>query len=73
MVNKATRQLRADLQLTFRDKGEIDERLADFTTNSLDAYKYFTQGEDEMSKLKPREAKPYFLKALKEDLNNKVN
>ena len=67
MINTATRQLRSDLQLTFRDKSEVDERLADFTTSSLDAYKYFTLGEAEMTKLKLMEAKPYFLKAITED------
>jgi tetratricopeptide (TPR) repeat protein len=67
MVDRATRQLRSELQLTFRDKSEIDERFADFTTTSLEAYKFYTQGLDEIERFNFKAAKPHFLRAAKED------
>ena len=67
MVDRATRQLRGKLQLTFREKNEIDASFADFTTTSLEAYRLYSQGVDEIERFNFDIAKPFFASAIKAD------
>lgn len=66
MVDRATRDLRNELQLTLREP-RIGEGKGEFFATTLEAYKYYTQGIKLVEQFKYNEADEYLLKAVKED------
>ena len=44
MVDELTKRVRDGLRITLKDLVEFDKDLADATTNSIEAYRYFAEG-----------------------------
>ena len=63
MVDHLTQNIKNDLQLTL-DKGEPARGIADLSTNSLEAWRYYTSGFDLMNKMRIQEATEQFKKAV---------
>ncbi|MDZ7261840.1 MAG: hypothetical protein ONB05_07020 [candidate division KSB1 bacterium] len=72
MVDDLTRKIKDGLRVTLKGTEEIDRRLADLTTTSLEAYQHFTQGMDYNDQFFYTEAIEQFKKALELEPNNKA-
>ena len=64
MVDKLTVELKEDLSLPAQAQREKDPKVADVTTHSPDAYRFYLEGQDYHSKLYWAEAEKSFSKAL---------
>ena len=67
MVDDLTRRVRDGLRPTLKGVVEFDKDLADATTNSIEAYRYFTEGLERIDKYFYDEAAEYFEKAVEID------
>jgi serine/threonine protein kinase/predicted Zn-dependent protease len=67
MVDKLTVEIKKDLSLPVVAQQEPDRSVADVTTHSPEAYRYYLEGIDYGNKYYSREAKESFKKALKYD------
>lgn len=69
MVDRLTKRLREELQLSFREKrmDEPTSNIAEMITKSVEAFEFYTKGLDAIKKLYWGEAIDYFTKAVKED------
>lgn len=67
MVDQLTRQVKDGLKLTLKGVVEFDKGLADVTTNSVDAYRYFSEGLELQEKLFYLEAVDRFKRAVSVD------
>ncbi|MFQ6092339.1 MAG: tetratricopeptide repeat protein [bacterium] len=63
MVDELTRRVRDGLKLTLKGVVEFDKDLADATTNSIEAYRCFTEGLQRYDKLFFQEAAQHFERA----------
>jgi tetratricopeptide (TPR) repeat protein len=67
VIDRLTREIRADLKLPKEAEEEPDRAVADFTTHSEDAYRYYVQGMDYLRRGFGHEAKASFEKSLEYD------
>jgi tetratricopeptide (TPR) repeat protein len=67
MMDNITRNLKNDLQVQLRESREVDQRIADIMTSSVDAYKQFSEGVESENRFYPREAAEHFQKAIELD------
>ena len=67
MVDELTRRVRNGLKPTLKDVVEFDKDLAEATTNSIEAYRYFAEGLALYDKYFHDEAAEYFEKAVEID------
>jgi tetratricopeptide (TPR) repeat protein len=67
MVDELTRRVRDGLRPTLKDVVEFDKDLADATTTSIEAYRYFVQGLEQSDKYFYSEAANFFEKAVDVD------
>ena len=66
MVDHLTHRIKTDLQVAL-DKAEPDKSIAELSTNSLDAWRYYTEGIEFYNKLMYNEALQQFSKAVEAD------
>jgi len=64
VVDKLTAEVKEDLSLPEGAKKELDRPVAEVTTHSSEAYRYYLEGLDYQSKLYSEEAEESFRKAL---------
>lgn len=69
MVDELTRRLRDGLRLTLKDVVEFDKDIADATTSSVEAYRYFAEGQRKFDMIFYEEAVENFEKAVEIDPN----
>jgi len=67
VVDKLSPQIRNDLSLPEGAKKEVDRRVAEVTTHSPDAYRYYLEGIDYLQKFNEPEAEKSFRKAVEID------
>ena len=67
IIDKLTVEIRKDLALPSEAQQEKDPQVADVTTSSPEAYRYYLEGTDFINKLYMQEAKQSFLKAVELD------
>ena len=67
VVDKLSAEIKMDLSLPEQAKKELDRPVADVTTHSPEAYRYYLEGIDYSNKLYFEEAEENFRKALKYD------
>jgi serine/threonine protein kinase len=67
VVDKLSPQITKDLSLPEQAKKELDKPVADVTTHSPEAYRYYLEGVDYSNKYYSKEAKESFKKALQYD------
>ena len=67
VVDKLSAQIKEDLALPGGTKAELDKAVADVTTHSPEAYRYFLEGLDNYNKVYFAEATKNFEKALEFD------
>lgn len=67
MVDLITRNLRNSLQIQLKETREFDRSIADFMTQSVDAYKYYSLGVEMANKFYFKKARTYFEKAIQLD------
>ena len=67
MMDNMARNLKNDLQVQLRESREVDQRIADIMTNSVDAYKQFSKGVESENRFYWREASEHFQKAIELD------
>jgi len=67
MVNRLSKSVRENLQINFNVPNEIDKNIANVTTHSIDAYKYFAMGVDFCDKFYFNQAEENFKKAIELD------
>ncbi len=67
LVDKLTVEIKKDLTLPAEAKTEFDPKVADVTTNSPEAYRYYLEGVDNQKKFYFKEAWESFDKALQKD------
>ncbi|EQB63639.1 MAG: hypothetical protein RBG1_1C00001G1218 [candidate division Zixibacteria bacterium RBG-1] len=67
IIDKLTVEIRKDLTLPSEAKQEKDPQVADVTTHSPEAYRFYLEGLDYQHKLYTREATESFEKAIKHD------
>jgi len=68
MVDNLTQQIKQEMQISM-EKGERERGIAELSTNSLEAWRYYTIGEDYYNKLLTNEAMEQFEKAVDADPN----
>ena len=66
-VDELTRQIRDGLKLTLKGVVEFDKDLADVTTNSIEAYRFFAEGSEKLYKVFYTEAAEHFERAVSID------
>ena len=66
MVDELTRQIKSDLALSF-EKGEQIPKIADITTNSLEAWQSYVTATERAEQFMTNEAIPYFEEAISYD------
>ncbi|UCE20024.1 MAG: tetratricopeptide repeat protein [Gemmatimonadota bacterium] len=66
-VDELTRQIRDGLKLTLKGVVEFDQDLADVTTNSIEAYRFFAEGLELLYKVFYKEAAERFERAVEID------
>jgi serine/threonine protein kinase/Tfp pilus assembly protein PilF len=67
-VDRITRRIKSDLNLTEEQiSADLDRSLADITTKSPEAYKYYAEGNKLHLQSRYREAVPYFERAISID------
>lgn len=64
LVDELTREVRDGLKLTLKGVVEFDKGLAEVTTNSIEAYRYFAEGLERHEKLFYQEAADNFERAV---------
>ena len=64
LVDELTRRVRDGLKLTLKDVVEFDKGLADVSTNSIEAYRYFAEGLEEFDRVFVEKACENFEKAV---------
>jgi len=67
LVDKLTVEIKSDLKLPSTAQDEPDRPVADVTTHSPEAYRYYLEGEDYLNKLYWTEAAESYKKALEFD------
>ena len=67
MVDELTNKVKRNIKLSMKDSEERDLNIADITTNSLEAYRYFTEGTDLIYKSFLGDAIKKFEQAIKID------
>ncbi|MCK4597057.1 tetratricopeptide repeat protein, partial [bacterium] len=67
VVDRLSAQTKLDLSLPEGAREERDRAVADVTTHSPEAYRYYLEGQDYNSKLYVKEAKKSFQEALRHD------
>jgi len=67
VVDKLSAEIKMDLSLPEQAKKELDRPVADVTTHSAEAYRYYLEGIDYNNKLYSKEAEESFRKALEFD------
>jgi len=67
LVDKLTVEIKKDLSLPEQAKNELDRPVADVTTHSPEAYRYYLEGVDNYNKYYYDEAEKSFKKALEFD------
>lgn len=67
MVDELTRRVRDGLRPTLKDVVEFDKDLADVTTSSVEAYRYFAEGQKKLDMIYYEEAAEDFEKAVEID------
>jgi serine/threonine protein kinase/Tfp pilus assembly protein PilF len=67
VVDRLSPQIAKDLSLPEQAKKELDKPVANVTTHSSEAYRYYLEGLDYVSKLYSEEAEKSFRKALEHD------
>ncbi|MDD5427366.1 MAG: tetratricopeptide repeat protein [candidate division Zixibacteria bacterium] len=67
LVDRLTKAIKEDIPLLVNIKGEADPQVADVTTQSPEAYRYYIEGTDLYNKFYTREALLSFEKALTYD------
>jgi serine/threonine protein kinase/Tfp pilus assembly protein PilF len=68
MVDELTRKIKQNFGLTTEDHYDFtDEEFADMTTNSLEAWKFFMEGQKYFDKSDYKTCIPLFLKAIERD------
>lgn len=63
MVDDLTQKIKNDLRITL-EKAEPKKGIAELTTNSLEAWRFYSSGVDLLNKFQGNEAIPYFEKAI---------
>jgi serine/threonine protein kinase/predicted Zn-dependent protease len=64
LVDRLTQEVKNDLALPALAHAERDSRVADVTTHSTDAYRYYLEGMENLNKFYTAEARAAFKKAL---------
>jgi len=67
MVDELSRKVKSNLKLSFNETAELDLSIADISTKSLEAYKYYTEGVDLAYKAYFGDAITKFEKAIEVD------
>jgi serine/threonine protein kinase/predicted Zn-dependent protease len=67
VVDKLAAEAKRDLSLPERAQKEPDVRVADITTHSIEAYRYYIEGMENLNRYYGKEAKASFEKALAYD------
>lgn len=64
LVDELTKRVRDGLRLTLKEVVEFDKGLADVSTNSIEAYRYFAEGLEQYDRLFTEKAAECFEKAV---------
>ena len=67
VVDKLSAEIKKDLALPQQAKVETDKPVAEVTTHSVEAYRYYLEGVENLNKLYDKEARESFEKALQND------
>ena len=64
LIDRLTQEVKKDLSLPMLARAERDSRVADVTTHSTEAYRYYLEGMENLNKFYTNEARAAFKKAL---------
>ncbi|MGD9140895.1 MAG: protein kinase [bacterium] len=67
VIDRLTVEVRGDMSLPEEAATEVDQKIADVTTSSEDAYRYYLEGLELVEKYYQDEARPYFQRAVECD------